>query len=53
MGIIETIAEQRIREAQARGELDDLPGAGKPLALEEDNPFVPPELRMAYKVLKN
>ncbi|RME58545.1 DUF1992 domain-containing protein, partial [Candidatus Parcubacteria bacterium] len=53
MGIIATIAEQRIREAQARGDLDDLPGAGKPLALEEDSPFVPPELRMAYKVLKN
>jgi len=53
MNAIERIAEQRIREAQTRGELDDLPGAGKPLALEEDNPFVPPELRMAYKVLKN
>lgn len=36
----------------ARGELDDLPGTGKPLALDEDA-LVPAELRMAYRVLKN
>jgi hypothetical protein len=29
------IAEQRIREAQERGEFDDLPGAGKPLDLSD------------------
>ncbi len=52
MTLFEKIAEQRIREAMDRGEFDNLPGAGKPLALEQ-NPFVPAELRMAYKVLKN
>jgi hypothetical protein len=31
------IAEQRIREAQDRGEFDDLPGAGKPLDLSDAN----------------
>ena len=31
------IAEQRIREAQERGEFDDLPGAGKPLDLSDAN----------------
>ena len=46
------IAEERIQEAMERGEFDDLPGSGKPLVLN-DNPFVPLELRMAYKVLKN
>nr|WP_246325426.1 DnaJ family domain-containing protein [Dissulfurirhabdus thermomarina] len=46
------IAEQRIREAQERGELDDLPGAGRPLRFEDDT-FVPPDLRLAYKMLKN
>ena len=30
-----SIAELRIREAQQRGELDDLPGAGKPLDLSD------------------
>ena len=52
MYIFERIAEQRIREAMERGEFDNLPGMGKPLPKDElDN--VPPELRMAYKILKN
>ncbi len=52
MGLLDKIAEAQIREAIERGDLDDLPGAGKPLVLDDD-PFVPEELRMAYKVLKN
>lgn len=33
------LAERRIREAMARGEFDDLPGAGKPLDLRDaDDP---------------
>lgn len=51
-GAISSIAEQRIREAQERGEFSNLPGEGKPLP-EEDISHVPPELRMAYRVLKN
>ena len=35
------------------GELDDLPGKGKPLAMDENLSWVPDELRIAYKVLKN
>jgi hypothetical protein len=46
------IAEEKIREAMTRGEFDNLPGAGKPLALEDDS-MVPGELRIAYKILKN
>lgn len=53
MDIMATIAERKIREAMARGELDNLPGAGKPLAMDEDLSGVPDELRMAYKMLKN
>lgn len=52
MDAIAGIAEERIREAMNRGEFDNLPGAGKPLSLEDDS-LVPPELRVAYKVLKN
>ena len=48
----ERIAEQRIVEAIARGELDNLPGAGAPLDLDDDA-LIPPELRLAYRVLKN
>lgn len=46
------IAEQKIAEAIERGELDDLPGAGRPLELDDDA-LVPEELRLAYRVLKN
>jgi hypothetical protein len=45
------IAENRILEAIDNGLFEDLPGKGRPLALEDDS-HVPPELRMAYKVLK-
>ena len=46
------IAERRILEAIRDGAFDNLPGAGKPLALEDDS-HVPEDLRIAYKVLKN
>jgi hypothetical protein len=52
MGFIEKLAEDRIRQAQDEGAFDDLPGKGKPLPLDEDS-FVPEDLRLAYKVLKN
>lgn len=35
-----------------RGEFDNLAGAGKPLALDDDR-GVPEELRVAYRILKN
>ena len=50
--MLEFIAEQRIAEAIAKGELDDLPGAGRPLDLDDDA-HVPEELRLAYRILKN
>lgn len=49
---LEWIAERRIREAIERGDFDQLPGAGKPLALDDD-PLVPEDLRVAYRILKN
>jgi hypothetical protein len=52
VGFIERLAEQRILEAQRKGEFDDLAGKGKPLELE-DHSDVPEDLRMAYHVLKN
>ena len=52
MWLFDRLAEARIQQAIEQGDLDDLPGAGKPLALEEDA-LVPEALRMAYRVLKN
>jgi hypothetical protein len=50
--MLEFIAEQRIAEAIAKGELDGLPGTGRPLDLEDDA-LIPEELRLAYRILKN
>jgi transposase InsO family protein len=49
---IALIAEGKIREAQADGIFDHLPGAGKPLVLE-DLSHLPPEARLAHIILKN
>ena len=46
------IAERKIQEAILKGELDNLPGKGKPLQLDDDS-GIPEELRLAYKILKN
>ena len=50
--MIEQIAERKIAEAIANGELDNLPGAGRPLDLDDDA-LVPEDLRLAYRILKN
>jgi hypothetical protein len=52
MFAFELIAERKIEQALARGELDDLPGEGRPLDLDDDA-LVPEDLRMAYRILKN
>ena len=49
---LEIIAERRIEEAIAQGLFDNLPGAGRPLDLDDD-PLLPPEARMARRILKN
>jgi hypothetical protein len=46
------IAENRILEAIESGLFDNLQGKGKPLKFEDDS-YIPPELKMAYKILKN
>lgn len=52
MDIFVKLAEQKIQEAVKNGEFENLPGRGKPLDLTESR-HIPPDLRMAYKVLKN
>lgn len=50
--IFQCIAEERIRAAYDEGQFDELPGKGQPLVLEDDS-MIPPENRMAWKILKN
>ncbi|AHM71618.1 DnaJ family domain-containing protein [Yersinia hibernica] len=52
MALIDEWAERHIISAQERGELDNLPGNGRPLLLDDDT-FVPVELRAGYRLLKN
>jgi hypothetical protein len=52
MDSFDLLAERKIEEALARGDFNDLPGAGRPLALDDD-PLVPEDVRMAYRILKN
>ena len=46
------IAERRVAEAAARGDLSNLQGEGAPLDLSEDL-LVPAEIRSLMRVLKN
>lgn len=48
----EKIVEERILQAQKKGEFENLDGFGKPLAFHDDY-HVPEELRLAFKILKN
>lgn len=52
MRVLQQLAEQRLAEAEARGELSNLPGSGAPLCLDDDA-LVPEELRAAYRILRN
>lgn len=52
MWLLDQWAERHILDAQTKGEFDDLPGRGEPLALDDDL-HVPPELRAGYRLLKN
>ena len=52
MSLFDRVVEQKLAQAIAAGELDDLPGSGRPLELE-DLSRVDEELRAGYLLLKN
>ncbi len=52
MGLLDSIVEQRIAQGIAEGAFENLPGAGKPLDLDDDR-MVPEDLRVGYRILKN
>ena len=51
MDFFQRLAENRIIEALEAGFFDNLPGRGQPLKLADDS-HIPPELRMAYQIMK-
>ncbi|MCU6162889.1 DUF1992 domain-containing protein [Enterobacter bugandensis] len=52
MWLLDQWAERHIRDAQNKGDFDNLPGSGEPLELEDDS-HIAPELRAGYRLLKN
>ena len=52
MLLLDQLVERKIAEAMAEGAFDHLPGAGKPLDLDDDT-LVPEDLRVAHRILKN
>lgn len=47
----ESVIDQQVRQAEAEGLMRNLPGAGKPLSLDDDKD-VPDELRVGFRMLK-
>jgi DnaJ family protein C protein 28 len=45
--------EELLRQAIAEGKFDNLPGKGKPLQLDKENPHADPAWELAYKILKD
>jgi hypothetical protein len=52
MDSIAFIAEQKIQEAMKNGDLTNEKWKNRPLPMEDDS-FIPDDLKMAYKILKN
>lgn len=52
IGALHELVERRIADARRQGAFDDLPGQGRPLALDDDR-LVPEEVRVAMRILKN
>ena len=52
MFAFQKIVEKRIKDAQERGDFEDLPGHGEPINIEDDS-HIPEEMRLTYKILKN
>jgi DnaJ homolog subfamily C member 28 len=44
--------EEQLRKAIEEGKFDNLPGKGKPLHLDADNPHADPEWELAFHILK-
>lgn len=50
--IFTKIAEERIRQAIEDGEFDKLPGSGRLLSWEDET-WIPEDMRLSYRILKN
>jgi hypothetical protein len=49
---LDLLAEAKLAEAVRAGAFDNLPGAGRPVQLDDDR-MIPEDLRLAHRILKN
>ncbi len=49
----EALVERLIQDGMAEGKFSNLANEGQPLKLEEDNPYVEDDMKLAFKVLEN
>lgn len=47
------VVERLIQEGMAEGKFSNLLNEGRPLKLEEENPYIAEDMRLAFKVLEN
>ena len=47
-----SLVDRLLEEAQQTGQLNDLPGAGRPLNLDND-PYTPSDMKLAHKLIKD
>lgn len=52
-GRFDHLVEKLIRDARAEGKFDNLANEGQPIKIEEENPYLDEDWRLAYKVLEN
>ncbi|KAB8129351.1 DUF1992 domain-containing protein [Gracilibacillus oryzae] len=52
MDFFTQIAEEKIKQAISKGDFEQLEGKGKPLQ-KDSLSFVPDDLRMSYRIMKN
>ncbi len=50
---IDLLVEKLIKKAHDEGKFDNLANQGKPIKIQEENPYIDEDWRVAYKVIEN
>lgn len=52
-GRFDYLVEKLIKDARSQGKFDNLANQGQPIKIEEENPYLDEEWRIAYKIMEN
>jgi hypothetical protein len=53
LGRFDHLVEKLIRDARDQGKFKGLPNEGKPIKIEEENPYLDEEWRVPFKIMEN